>query len=393
MLRYLTAGESHGPALVTLVEGLPAGVPVDVAAIDLDLARRQSGYGRGGRMKIEKDQARVLSGIRHGKSLGSPVTLMVENRDWVNWTEVMSPTPVAEYSDVRAPQKVRTRPRPGHADLVGALKYDHADLRNVLERASARETTMRVAAGALAKQLLAPFGITVVSHVVSIGGVTAAAPDPAWSAAEVRERAEASEVRCADPVASAAMIAEIDAAKRDGDSLGGVVAVIATGLPPGLGSHVQYDRKLDAALGGALLSIQAAKGVEFGPAFENATRRGSQVHDEIGWSPAQGYYRLSNRAGGLEGGMTTGMDLTVRVAFKPISTLYKPLRSVEIDTHAEAAAEIERSDACAIPAAAVIAECVTAFELARFLVEKFGGDSLREMLANYESYRRQVAAR
>jgi chorismate synthase len=392
MLRYLTAGESHGPALVTLVEGLPAGVPVDLAAIDRDLARRQSGYGRGGRMKIEKDQARVLSGIRHGKSLGSPVTLMVENRDWVNWTEVMSPTPVAEYSDVRAPQKVRTRPRPGHADLVGALKYDHQDLRNVLERASARETTMRVAAGALAKQLLAPFGITVVGHVVSIGTV-AACVDRSLTAAEVVERAEASDVRCVDAIASQAMMEEIDAAKRDGDSLGGVVEVIATGLPPGLGSHVQYDRRLDGALGGALLSIQAAKGVEFGPAFENAMRRGSQVHDEIGWSPERGYFRLSNRAGGLEGGMTTGMDLTVRVAFKPISTLYKPLRSVEIDTHVEAAAEIERSDACAIPAAAVIAECVTAFELARFLVEKFGGDSLGEMLANFDAYRRQVAAR
>lgn len=392
MLRYLTGGESHGPALVTLVEGLPAGVPVDIAAIDRDLARRQSGYGRGGRMKIEKDQARVLSGIRHGKTLGSPVTLMVENRDWVNWLEVMSPTPVAEYSDVRAPQKVRTRPRPGHADLVGALKYDHSDLRNVLERASARETTMRVAAGALAKQLLAPFGISVVGHVVSIGMV-AACVDRSLSAAEVREKAEASEVRCVDAIASAAMIEEIDAAKRDGDSLGGVVEVIATGLPPGLGSHVQYDRKLDAALGGALLSIQAAKGVEFGPAFENAMRRGSQVHDEIGWSPERGYFRHTNRAGGLEGGMTNGMDLTVRVAFKPISTLYKPLRSVEIDTHAEAAAEIERSDACAIPAAAVIAECVAAFELARFLVEKFGGDSLGEMLANYEAYRRRVAER
>jgi chorismate synthase len=392
MLRYLTAGESHGPALVTLVEGLPAGVPVDIAAIDRDLARRQSGYGRGGRMKIEKDQARVLSGIRHGKTLGSPVTLMVENRDWVNWTEVMSPTPVAEYSDVRAPQKVRTRPRPGHADLVGALKYDHQDLRNVLERASARETTMRVAAGALAKRLLAPFGIDVVSHVVSIGTV-AACVDRSLTAAEVRERAEASEVRCVDAIASQAMMEGIDAAKRDGDSLGGVVEVIATGLPPGLGSHVQYDRKLDGALGGALLSIQAAKGVEFGPAFENAMRRGSQVHDEIGWSPERGYFRLSNRAGGMEGGMTTGMDLTVRVAFKPISTLYKPLRSVEIDTHQAAAAEIERSDACAIPAAAVIAECVTAFELARFLVEKFGGDSLGEMLANFEAYRRRVAER
>lgn len=392
MLRYLTAGESHGPALVTLIEGLPAGVPVDPALIDADLARRQSGYGRGGRMKIEKDQVRVLSGLRHGLTLGSPVALMVENRDWINWTEVMSPTPVAEYSDVRAPQKVRTRPRPGHADLVGALKYGHTDLRNVLERASARETTMRVAAGALAKQLLAPFGIRVVGHVISIGDVAAplAADLPA---AEISRLAEASEVRCVDGEASAAMIAAIDAAKRDGDSLGGVVEVIAEGLPPGLGSYVHFDRKLDGALGGALLSIQAAKGVEFGPAFENARARGSRVHDEIGWSEERGYYRLSNRAGGLEGGMTTGMPLVVRVAFKPIATLYKPLQTVEIDTHAVGQADIERSDACAIPAAAVIAECVTAFELARFFLEKFGGDSLAEMQQSYAAYCEQVMKR
>lgn len=392
MLRYLTAGESHGRALVTLIEGLPAGVPVDVAALNRDLARRQSGYGRGGRMKIEKDEAQILSGIRHGKTLGSPVALMVENRDWVNWTEVMSPLPIEGYSDPRAAQKVRTRPRPGHADLVGALKYDHADLRNVLERASARETTMRVAAGALAKQFLAAFGVQVVSHVRSIGPVEAGVP-AGITAEEIAALAEASEVRCVDPAAGARMIAEIDEAKRQGDSLGGVVEVVAMGLPPGLGSHVQYDRKVDGALAAALLSIQAAKGVEVGPAFENARLRGSKVHDEIGWTGEEGYFRHSNRAGGLEGGMTTGMDLTVRVAFKPISTLYKPLRTVEIDTHAEAGADIERSDACAIPAAAVIAECVAAFELARFMVEKFGGDSLREMLRNHKAYMEQVAER
>jgi len=393
MLRYLTAGESHGRALVTVIEGLPAGVPVDIAAIDRDLARRQSGYGRGGRMKVEKDQAQVLSGIRHGKTLGSPVALLVENRDWVNWTEVMSPTPVGTYSDPRAAQKVRTRPRPGHADLVGALKYDHEDLRNVLERASARETTMRVAAGSVAKQLLAPFGIQVVGHVLSIGPVESGVSSEGLEPGELLSRSEASEVRCIDPAASAAMIREIDAAKRDGDSLGGVVEVVAFGLPPGLGSHVQYDRKLDGALGAALLSIQAAKGVEIGPAFENARRRGSQVHDEIGWSAEAGYFRHSNRAGGLEGGMTTGMPLVVRVAFKPISTLYKPLRTVEIDTHAEATAEIERSDACAIPAAAVIAECVAAFEIARFLIEKYGGDSLQQMLEAHQAYLRRVAGR
>ncbi|MFZ5814475.1 MAG: chorismate synthase [Bacillota bacterium] len=390
-MRYLTAGESHGRALVTIVEGLPAEVPVDLAAIDRDLARRQSGYGRGGRMKIEKDAVQVLSGIRHGKTLGSPVALLVENRDWINWTEVMSPTPVEAYSDARSLQKVRTRPRPGHADLVGALKYDQADLRNILERASARETTMRVAAGSLAKQFLAAFGVRVAGHVRSIGRVEAPALDLPLD--QLVEQAEASEVRCADEEASRAMIAEIDAAKRDGDSLGGVVEVIAAGLPPGLGSHVQYDRKLDGALGAALLSIQAAKGVEIGDAFANARRRGSEAHDEIGWSPERGYFRHTNRAGGLEGGMTNGMELVVRVAFKPIATLYKPLRSVEIDTHREAGAEIERSDACAIPAAAVIAECVAAFELARFMLEKFGGDSLGECLRNYQGYMARVAER
>ena len=392
MLRYLTAGESHGRALVTIIEGMPAGVPVDMAAIDGDLTRRQSGYGRGGRMKIEKDQAQVLSGIRHGLTLGSPVALMVENRDWINWTEVMSPTPVEHYTDPRAAAKLRTRPRPGHADLVGALKYEHADLRNVLERASARETTMRVAAGSLAKQLLAPFGIQVVGHVRSIGDVQAEV-DPEMAAPDLSRLAEASDVRCVDKEAGARMIAAIDAAKREGDSLGGVVEVVATGLPPGLGSHVQYDRKLDGALGAALLSIQAAKGVEIGDGFANAYLRGSSVHDEIGWSESRGYFRHGNRAGGLEGGMTNGMPLVVRVAFKPIATLYKPLRTVEIDTHVEAGAEIERSDACAIPAAAVIAECVAAFEIAKFMVEKFGGDSLREMLRNHAAYMERVAER
>jgi len=392
MLRYLTAGESHGRALVTIVEGLPAGVPVDLTAIDRDLARRQSGYGRGGRMKIEQDRVEVLSGIRHGRTLGSPVALLVPNRDWANWTEVMSPTPVEAYSVVRAAQKVRTRPRPGHADLAGALKYDHADLRNVLERASARETAARVAAGSLAKQFLAPFGIRVAGHVRSIGPVEAAGTE-GLPLDELVARAEASPVRCADPEASARMVAEIDAARRDGDSLGGVVEVVATGLPPGLGSHVHYDRRLDGALGAALLSIQAAKGVEIGDGFAAARRRGSQVHDEIGWSPGRGYFRHSNRAGGLEGGMTNGMDLVVRVAFKPIATLYKPLRSVEIDTHVEAVAGIERSDTCAVPAAAVIAECVTAFELARFVAEKFGGDSLDEALRNYRGYLGRVAQR
>jgi chorismate synthase len=392
LLRYLTAGESHGRALVTIIEGMPAGVPIEMDMLDRDLARRQSGYGRGGRMKIEKDTAQVLSGIRHGKTLGGPIGVMVENRDWVNWTEVMSPTPIDEYTDVRSKQKVRTRPRPGHADLVGALKYELTDLRDVLERASARETTMRVAAGAIAKQLLGAFGVRLACHVLSIGDVVATT-SPDMTATEVWERAERSEVRCIDPEASLAMIAAIDAAKRDGDSLGGVVEVVAFGLPPGLGSHVHFDRKLDGALGGALLSIQSAKGVEIGPGFANAGLRGSQVHDEIGYSAERGYFRHSNRAGGLEGGMSTGMPLVARVAFKPISTLYKPLRTVEIDTHTEAGAEIERSDACAIPAAAVIAENVMAFELAKAMIEKFGGDSLAEMKRNYTSYLKRVSER
>lgn len=388
MLRYLTAGESHGKALVTIVEGLPAGVPVRQEVLDRDLARRQSGYGRGGRMKIEQDRASILSGVRHGKTLGSPVALMIENRDWVNWTEVMSAEPVAAYTDPRAEGKRRTRPRPGHADVVGALKYGHEDLRNVLERASARETAMRVAAGSLARQLLTPFGIAVTGYVRSIGAVEAVIAGD-----DIAVSAEESEVRCPDPEASRRMMAAIDEAKAAGDSLGGVVEVIATGLPPGLGSHVHYDRKLDSGVAAALLSIQAAKGVEFGPAFENARLPGSQVHDAIEWSPMNGYTRASNRAGGLEGGMSTGMPLVARVAFKPIATLYKPLRTVEIDTHAEGQADIERSDACAVPAAAVIAECVMAFELARAMVEKFGGDSLTEMQRNWRTYLEQVSAR
>lgn len=392
MLRYLTAGESHGQALVTIVEGMPAGVPISPAEIDVDMLRRQSGHGRGGRMRLETDNITILSGVRHGESLGSPIAMMIQNRDWQNWTEVMAVEPVEAYTDPRAAGKVRTQPRPGHADLVGALKYDRTDLRDILERASARETAMRVAAGALAKQLLKAVGITVVGHVRSIGDVTASV-DEAMTAAGIRDIAEASDVRCADPEAGARMIAAIDGAKAAGDSLGGVVEVIAEGLPPGLGSHVQYDRKVEYLVGGALLSIQAAKGVEFGPAFANAASPGSQVHDAIAWTAELGYYRTSNRAGGLEGGMTNGMPLVARVAFKPIATLYKPLPSVEIDTHKPASAQIERSDTCAIPAAAVIAECVAAFELAKLFLDKFGGDSLGEIQRNLKGYMEQVNGR
>lgn len=390
MLRYLTAGESHGPGLVTIVEGLPAGIPVELEAINRDLERRQGGYGRGGRQKIERDRVQVLGGIRHGLTLGSPVALLIENRDWANWQDVMSPLlpdDPAGLETRRAQARRVTRPRPGHADLVGSLKYAHDDARNVLERASARETAARVAAGSLARQLLRQFGIEVVGHVVAIGPVEA---DPAvlgaLSPQELAERAEASPVRCADPAASARMVAEIDAARAEGDSLGGIVEVIATGLPPGLGSHVHWDRKLDGALAGALMSIQAMKGVEIGLGFEAARRRGSAVHDPIAWSPERGYYRTSNRAGGTEGGMSTGMPLVVRVAQKPIATLYRPLPTVEMGTHQPAEASVERSDVCAVPAGAVICECVTAFELARLFLEKFGGDSLEEVRRAYDGY-------
>jgi chorismate synthase len=392
MLRFLTAGESHGPALVTIVEGLPSGVPVDLALINRDLARRQAGYGRGGRMRIEKDEVRVLSGLRHGLTLGGPIALLVENRDWVNWNETMAAEPLSEgYTQSRQSNKALTRPRPGHADLVGGLKYEHDDLRNVLERASARETTMRVAGGSLARQLLAPFGIRAVGHVLTIGPVEAQTEGLGFD--EIASRAEASEVRCADAAASRRMIEEIDAAKADGDSLGGIVEVIVEGVPPGLGSYVHFDRKLDGALGQALLSVQAAKGVEVGTAFENARRRGSAVHDEIGWEQERGWFRFSNRAGGLEAGMTNGMPLVVRVAFKPISTLYKPLRSADFHTKEPALAQIERSDACAIPAAAVIAECVAAFVVAQHFLAKFGGDSLPEVKRNYEGYMQRVRER
>lgn len=394
MLRYLTAGESHGPALTVIVEGLPAGVPVDVTAIDADLARRQEGYGRGGRMRIERDRVRVLSGLRHGRTLGSPVALLVENQDWPNWDRVMATGPVDEATlSERDRGRTVTQPRPGHADLAGALKYDHADARNVLERASARETAMRVAAGALAKQILAPFGVSVVGHVLAIGPIESRPEELALPLAELARRAEASPVRCADADASARMVAEIDAARQAGDSLGGVVEVIATGLPPGLGSHVHWDRKLDGALAAALMSVQSVKGVEVGIGFAAARRRGSEVHDEIAYDPARGYYRLSNRAGGIEGGMTTGEPLGVRMAMKPIATLYRPLRTVDMVTKEPVAASVERSDTCAVAAGAVIAECVTAFELARFWLDKFGGDSLDQVLANVRSYRDRVAAR
>jgi chorismate synthase len=385
MLRFLTAGESHGPELVAVIEGAPAGFEIDLAAINHDLARRQKGYGRGGRMAIERDEARVVSGIRFGRTMGSPVTLIVENRDFKNWEKRMSANPAD-----RGEAKVVTRPRPGHADLAGVLKYNLEDIRDVLERASARETTMRVAAGSFARQLISPFGVKVLGYVASIGSTEARVP-PNLELDELARITETSQVRVADAEAERAIIAEIDACKKEGDTLGGVVEVIAVGLPVGLGSHVQWDRKLDGRLAQALLSLQAVKGVEIGIGFQAARVRGSELHDEIGYdASARRFTRHSNNSGGTEGGMTTGEPMRVRVAFKPLSTLMRPLKSVDLKTKAEAVGAIERSDVCAIPAAAVIAETVVAFELARAFLEKFGGDSLSEITRNYRGYFDQV---
>ncbi len=385
MLRFLTSGESHGPELVAVVEGVPAGFEIDLPRLNDDLARRQKGYGRGGRMAIERDEARVVSGIRFGRTLGSPITFIIENKDFKNWVKKMSVDP----RDRGAAQAV-TRPRPGHADLAGVLKYNLDDIRDVLERASARETAARVAIGALARQLLEPFEITVLGYVVSIGSIEAKVPD-GIAIGELARITEASAVRVADPAAERAIIAEIEACKKDGDTLGGVVEVVASGLPVGLGSHVQWDRKLDGRLAHALLSLQAAKGVEMGSGFHGAAVRGSQLHDEIGYdAAARRFTRHSNNSGGTEGGMSTGEPLRVRVAFKPISTLMQPLRSVDMKSKQDAVGTIERSDVCAIPAAAVIAESVVAFEIANAFFEKTGGDSLAEVKRNYHGYLQQV---
>ncbi len=383
MLRFFTAGESHGPCLTAIVEGFPAGVTIDVAQINHDLARRQQGYGRGGRMKIEKDEALIRSGVRWGESLGSPITLFIENKDWRNWEKRMSP-----FAQDRDDRLVVTRPRPGHADLTGVLKYNQRDVRNILERASARETAARVAVGGLAKCLLSPFGVRVMGYVSEIGGITA--NHVGMTPEEIFARADVSPVRVADAVAEAPIIAKIDQCKQQGDTLGGVVEVVTTGLPPGLGSFAQWDRKLDGRLGQALLSLQAVKGVEVGLGFATARLPGSQVHDEIDFDLQAGFLRRSNNSGGTEGGMSTGEPLRVRVAFKPLSTLMRPLRSVDINTKEAVEATIERSDVCAIPAAAVIAESVVAFVLAQAFLEKFGGDSLVEIQRNYEGYLEQV---
>lgn len=371
-MRYLTAGESHGPQLTTILEGLPAGMPLEATDINDELARRQKGHGRGRRMQIEKDTAEIVSGVRHGKTLGSPIALVVKNNDWKHWTKIMGIEAIEEGEEEEIKRKV-TRARPGHADLNGAIKYGHRDMRNVLERSSARETTVRVAAGAVAKKLLSLVGIELVAHVIEIGGIKANV-DSSLSTTELKERTESSPVRVADPNVEQEMMNAIDEAKKNGDSIGGVVEVIATGMPAGVGSYVHYDRKLDGKLAAAIMSINAFKGVEIGIGFEAARKPGSEVHDEILWDKERGYYRKTNRLGGFEGGMTTGMPIVVRGVMKPIPTLYKPLMSVDIETKEPFAASVERSDSCAVPAAAVVAEHVVAWELANALIEQFYSD-------------------
>ncbi len=384
-MRFLTAGESHGPQLTAIIEGLPSGMPFSKEQIDQELARRQKGYGRGRRMQIEKDQVEILSGVRFNRTTGGPVTLVIENKDWKKWSQIMSINPQPEQADKRRV----TRPRPGHADLNGAIKYGHRDIRDVLERSSARETTARVAVGAVARQLLQLCGIQIASHVVRIGSVVSQ-QNPDLPLSEIAKISEESPVRCLDVEAEKKMIQEIDQAKEAGDSLGGVVEVLVEGVPVGLGSHVHWDRKLDGQIAQAIVSIQAFKGVEFGIGFAAGERLGSEVHDEIMWKKERGYYRATNRAGGFEGGMTTGERLVIRGVMKPISTLYKPLRSVNIDTKMPQEASIERSDTCAVPAAAVIAENVVAWEVARSLMETFSRDTMDELMEAISMFRQRA---
>ncbi len=382
--RFTTAGESHGRGLAAVLEGMPAGLPVSAERINAELKRRMGGYGRGARMKIEADRIEWLAGVRAGETLGSPIAMLVWNRDWEHWQDVM-----AAEADAPGQERRRqvTRPRPGHADLTGSLKYDRRDARDILERASARETVARVACGAVCKLLLEQFGVEVGSHVAELGGVVARVPTPL--PLPLNAASDASPVRCLDAEAEREMIARIDAAKAAGDTLGGVVEVVALGVPVGLGSHVSWDRKLDGRLAQALMSIPAVKGVELGIGFEAARRTGSDVHDEI----LPGLTRATNRAGGTEGGMTTGEPLVARVAMKPISTLMSPLKTVDLRTGGPAQAQSERSDVTAVPAMGVIAEAMVALVLAQAMLEKFGGDSLGEMKRNFDGYQAQVRAR
>lgn len=390
-MRYLTAGESHGPQLTTIIEGVPSQFPLSIEKLNESLRRRQGGHGRGRRMQIEKDLIAITAGIRHGKSLGSPICLQVTNDDWKHWTHIMGVEPLDEGMDESEIKRQISRPRPGHADLVGGMKYQHRDLRNVLERSSARETTVRVAAGAVAKQLLEQLGIHVAGYVTTIGGVHAdRSIAEQLTVEELIERTSQDPVYTADPVASEQMVAAIDAAKKAGDTIGGVVEVRVTGMPEGVGSYVHYDRKLDARLAFAMMSINAFKGVELGLGFEMANLPGSQVHDQIRYNEKQGYYRETNRLGGTEGGMSTGMPIVVRGVMKPIPTLYKPLESVDIETKEVFKASIERSDACAVPAASVVAEHVIAWEIAQAIVETFPSDHLAQLQEAVEKRRNEA---
>lgn len=387
-MRFLTAGESHGPQLTAIIEGVPSGFNISIAKINDKLKKRQAGYGRGNRMKIESDKVQILSGVRDGKTTGAPITLVIENTDYANWKDIMN------VEEVTNQTKRVSKPRPGHADLNGGIKYNLKDIRDVLERSSARETAIRVAVGELCSQLLDHFSINIFSHVINIGGIQSKSYQQLqleeFMIAEFITCVEASDVRCFDSDISLLMKQEIDQAKRTGDSLGGIVEVIALGLPIGLGSHVHWDRKLDGKIGQAILSIQGFKGVEIGIGFGAANLPGSKVHDEILWSKEKGFYRSTNNAGGLEGGMTNGEPLIVKGAMKPIPTLYKPLNSVDIDTKEPFEATIERSDTCAVPAASIVAESVVAFEITKAFFEKFAGDSYDEIAANYRSYLKQV---
>jgi len=394
-LRFTTAGESHGKALVVIVEGLPAGLPVSAEQVDRELGRRMQGYGRGARMKIERDRIEWLGGVRAGETLGSPVAMMIPNLDWDNWADVMA----AEGTPGDLRRRRVTRPRPGHADLVGVLKYDRLDARDILERASARETAARVAAGALARRLLEEFGVEIGSHVASLGGIVSVPPSPLPS--PLNDASDRSEVRVLEASAEAAILTRIDAARAAGDTLGGEIEVVARGVVLGLGSHTSWDRKLDGRLAGMLMSIPAVKGVEIGMGFAAARVPGSRVHDPIesnaeggpASDPRGGFRRLTNNAGGLEGGMTTGEPLVVRVAMKPISTLMSPLKTVDLVTGSSANAQSERSDVTAVPAMGVIAEALVALVLADAMLEKFGGDSLAELRRNYDGYTASLGRR
>ncbi len=375
MLRILTAGESHGKGLIGVIEGFPANVKINIEAINRDLARRQQGYGRGGRMKIERDQIEIISGVRGGRTLGSPISFLIPNRDFENWIPFMDP--IRENRDDRRV----TKPRPGHADLVGAQKYNFDDVRNVLERSSARETAVRVAVGSMAKQLLENFNIEVASHVIGLGGVSS---HQSYAPFAVLKKADQSPVRCVNPALETAMIDAIDRAKEMGDSLGGIFEIRITGVPSGLGSYVHWDRKLDAKLAYHLMGVQGIKMVEMGDGLKNSMKQGSEVHDEIFFHPETGYYRKTNHAGGIEGGMSNGEDIVIRCAMKPIPTLYKPLHTVDILTKEEAMASVERSDTCAVPAASIVGEMVAITVIAEELIRKYGGDSIEEMMARWK---------